>query len=348
MKTYEEMAKYVLEVRDKHDKKINHRKAVIKRTVPVIAGLCCTLIIAFGIWKGHIPTSELPNPDNIIIQTTTSATVTELSQTTYKAVTTLTATGTDTSKTTAKTAPASTAVTAAQTTSQALSRTDAAVQTTGAAIATTVSSEKTSSYATSSTSASVTAISTATATLQTTSSYTSTAVTLTFTSPTSMERTTVSTSTVIVQTTRAAGNDNGGGNNGGGSSSGGESDIGGINMGGGSSGGGNSGGGGCPWLFLPVNQKYDTATLDGYKDTYLSTFRISPDDVSGYIGTAVMQGFDPGDDEFKYCSADAYYVKNIAGTMAFAVRFAGYDGYYLYRSVDTSPEEIRRFVSPAE
>ena len=72
MKTYEEMAKYVLEVRNETEKKRKHRIAVAKRVIPAVACVCGAFIIGFGVWRGYTRPDTPSVPDNIIEAETTS------------------------------------------------------------------------------------------------------------------------------------------------------------------------------------------------------------------------------------------------------------------------------------
>lgn len=68
MKSYEEMARYVLEVRDEHERKQQKRKMLFRRYAPVAASLCAFLLIGLGVWK------NIPEPDGFKTDVTVSTT----------------------------------------------------------------------------------------------------------------------------------------------------------------------------------------------------------------------------------------------------------------------------------
>ena len=72
MKNYEEMAKYVLEVRDEHERKKQKRKIIVRRCAPLAVSLCVFLIASLGVWR-NMPAPNKFNTD-IIPSTTQAAT----------------------------------------------------------------------------------------------------------------------------------------------------------------------------------------------------------------------------------------------------------------------------------
>lgn len=322
MKTYEEMAEYVLEVRDEHEKKRKRRIASAKRIVPAVAGVCCTMAIVFGIWKGHVKPDEFLLTNDITIYATTTAAVTTTLHTTDNVTAYTTSVTTGGRKNTDTTSPTSFVAATSAMPATAESKTTAAhvtSETTAVIIKTTTSEE----YISATTTSKVTTVS------KTTSVTTVTT------------QGTPSGAASGEHTAGGAGGSGGEGGSDGGSSSGGEG------MGGGAIGGGGGCGGALSWSSLPVNERYDTALLDGYTDVYTNTFRISPDDVGDRIGDAVMEGYDYSAGEYRRCTADVYYIKNIRDSMAVAVRFEG-DEYYLYRNRNTDIERIFLLISPME
>ena len=107
MKTYDEMAKYVLEVRDEHEKKRKRKIYIAKRAVPAFAGVIGAFIIGFGLWNNYRRPDMLPTPSTVVESETTMTAST--AQTTPKAVTTALTTSAVTSKIDANTTTSTTA-----------------------------------------------------------------------------------------------------------------------------------------------------------------------------------------------------------------------------------------------
>ncbi|MCR5601237.1 MAG: hypothetical protein K6G33_10920 [Ruminococcus sp.] len=85
MKNYEEMAKYVLEVRDEHERKKQKRKIIVRRCAPLAVSLCVFLIASLGVWR-NMPA---PNKFNTnIIQTTETVTASPVSTEKHTSVST--------------------------------------------------------------------------------------------------------------------------------------------------------------------------------------------------------------------------------------------------------------------
>ncbi|MDE6833230.1 MAG: hypothetical protein K2J39_03135 [Ruminococcus sp.] len=89
MKNYEEMTKYVLEVRDEYVRKKKKRQAVIRKYTPVVSGFCVALIVGFGSWQHMSEFPDIPTESHnteIItdITETTSSTDTTHEHTTLK------------------------------------------------------------------------------------------------------------------------------------------------------------------------------------------------------------------------------------------------------------------------
>ena len=82
MKNYEEMAKYVLEVRDEYVRKKKKRQAVIRKYAPVVSGFCIAVIVGLGTWQ-HM--SEFPD---IPTESYNTEIITDITETTSSAVTT--------------------------------------------------------------------------------------------------------------------------------------------------------------------------------------------------------------------------------------------------------------------
>jgi len=73
MKSYEEMARYVLEVRDKHEKKQQKRKLFVRRYAPLAASFCAFILVGLGVWK-NLPSPDKIPPDSVITTTETVTT----------------------------------------------------------------------------------------------------------------------------------------------------------------------------------------------------------------------------------------------------------------------------------
>ena len=316
MKTYEEMAKYVLEVRDEHDKKKKHRIAAAKRVIPAAAGAFCAFIIGFGIFKGYNRPDTLPVHDNIIESETTSAQVTTLTQTTNKSGTALTTAAASAEKSTSKTAVSETKATTVKTE------------------VTSVTSSNQTSAVTSSAAERTTAV---------------TSVTASTTAPT----TTYTTVTTLETTTTAIGG--GGGLSGdsqhdfpggmGGGSAGGDGN-------GGYAGGGTGGSGGSGsseeerWSQLTINHRYYYAFIDGYEEVYVNGYMISSDIVGSWIGEAEMESQTFIDGYIKKCSAEVYSINGYSDKEVVAIKFKGHDEYYLYCKINTDIYELMKKIPP--
>ncbi len=318
MKTYEEMAKYVLEVRDEHDKKKKHRIAAAKRVIPAAAGAFCAFIIGFGIFKGYNRPDTLPVHDNIIESETTSAQDTTLPQTTKKSEIILTTAATSAEKSTSKTTVSESKVTTVKT-----------------EVTSVTSSNQTSAV-------------TSSAAEHTTAAASSTAST---TAPT----TTYTTVTTQETTTTAIGG--GGGLSGdsqhdfpggmGGGSAGGDGNGG--YAGGGYAGGGTGGSGGTEeerWSQLTINHRYYYAFIDGYEDVYVNGYMIPSDIVGSWIGEAEMESQTFIDGYIKKCSAEVYSINGYSDNEVVAIKFKGHDEYYLYCKINTDIYELMKKIPP--
>ena len=317
MKTYDEMAKYVLEVRDEYEKKRARRITATKRCIPAVAGLFCTLIVVFGVWKGNIKPEKLPSVDEVTVTETISAstaTMMHTTETTSAAKTTVFTTASSSTKTTASSAvPTASSVTSV----------------------TVFSTAETTSAAVQSTSASAT-------TEQHTSATTSSSVTVT-TTVTNVTTVTV-TETTTLQFTGGGGSIGEGGWPFGGD--GGNGGYGGGSNGGGASSGEGNGGGIDPWYNLPLNQQFNNAYIDGYGAIFVNGYLISPEAVGDWIGVAVMQSQAPVEGLTRTCKAKVYYLNDISDDTAVAIRFNGYDEYYLYCVSGTDIYDMMKIIPP--
>lgn len=318
MKTYEEMAKYVLEVRDEHDKKRKHRIALAKRVIPAAAGVCCAFIIGFGVFKGFNRPDTLPVHDNIIESETTSAQVTTIPQTTKNTSTALTTAVTSTEKSTSKTTVSESKVTTVKT-----------------EVTSETSSKQTSSAAASS----------AEHTTASTSVTASTnAPTTTYTTVTTQETTT----TIAIGgggLSGGSGQDFPGGTGG----AGGGSEGGNGGYAGGATGGGTGGSGGKEeerWSQLTINHRYYYAFIDGYEDVYVNGYMIPSDIVGSWIGEAEMESQTFIDGYIKKCSAEVYFINGYSDDEVVAIKFKGHDEYYLYCKINTDIYDIMKKIPP--
>lgn len=107
MKTYDEMAKYVLEVRDEHEKKRKRKIYIAKRAVPAFAGVIGAFIIGFGLWNNYRRPDMLPTPSTVVESETTA--IASTAQTTPKTMTTAVTASAVTAKTDANTTTSTTA-----------------------------------------------------------------------------------------------------------------------------------------------------------------------------------------------------------------------------------------------
>lgn len=135
MKTYDEMAKYVLEVRDEHERKRKRRIYIAKRAVPAAAGVLGAFIIGFGIMRNYKRPDTFPTPDTVVEIENTTVVSTALPQDTETAATTAVVTSTDTAKTTVSTS------TVTSVSSQSAANTQNTTEKTGTTAAQTTSAE---------------------------------------------------------------------------------------------------------------------------------------------------------------------------------------------------------------
>ncbi len=317
MKTYEETAQYILEVRNKHDKKVKRRKALAMRIIPITAGICGTVVICLAAVKNNRKPIDLITGESIITGGSISI-VTTASHGTEEAVTTLISAEKTTDQTTTKTTVSATSLTTIekpaiveQTYAKAF---NAVTSATNSAVRTTAAPE---------------------VTMATTVDAVTTAVT-----------TQDITADPIIA---GGGNDwnqwgqesnnwnnwsQGSNNWNQGSDSGEGSGFGGY--GGGFSGGdsgvkaGSENSSDEQWNLLPINEKYCYAYIHGYDRIYTSLYPITSDYAGEWIDSAEMLGSQMIEGQEMKCVADVYSVKGITDASAVAIKFEGNDSYYLY------------------
>ena len=305
MKTYEETAQYILEVRNKHDKKIKRRKALAMRIIPITAGICGTVVICLAAVKNNRKSIDLITDERIITSGSISI-VTTVSHSTEEAVTTLVSAEKTTDQTTTKTTASATSLTtiekAAIIEHTYTKASNAVTSATNSAVRTTAAPEVTM----------VTTVETVTATTQD-----------------------ITAGPIIAgggndwnQWGQDSNNWNQWGQNnndwdqGGysGGFSGGDSDI--------KAGSENSSK--EQWDQLPINEKYCYAYIYGYDRIYTSLYPITSDYAGEWIDSAEMLCSQRIEGQEMKCGADVYSVKGITDASAVAIKFEGNDGYYLY------------------
>ncbi|WP_024860449.1 hypothetical protein [Ruminococcus flavefaciens] len=322
MKTYEETAQYILEVRNEHEKKIKRRKALAMRIIPAAAGICSAVVICFAALKNNRKPIDLITDESVITGGSVSV-VTTVPHGTEEAVTTQISTAQTITQTTAET----TAKTTAETTVSAASVTAAK-----ATVQVEQSYAKTTNVLTAA----------ATSAVHTTAAST-TCVTATMTAETvTADVTTQVTTEEPINTGGWHWNGNGDGdwNYGG---------FGGFG-GGGNAGGGEGGGedsGEEQWLQLPINEKYCYAYIYGYDSVYVNLYMISPEYAGERIDSADMLSGQMIGGQQMQCSADVYSVNGIADASAVAVKFEGNEGYYLYYKPNADLYKITQTVPQA-
>ncbi len=317
MKTYEEMAKYVLEVRNETEKKRKHRIAVAKRVIPAVACVCGAFIIGFGVWRGYTRPDTPSVPDNIIEAETTSVHGTTIPSTTQKVITTFTTTETNGVKTIVST----TTVTKAET----------------VVVTTAVTTQKLTNVSATVPNNTVPQF------INTTTSATTAATSLT---------TQESTTTICIG---GGGISEGGGDEPSGEGNNGVP-TGGYTGGEGGSGGGTSGGssGGDSsyekqqWLQLPINERYPYAYIYGYDYIYNSMYRISSDSIGAWIDNAEMLSGQLNAGEEQKCPADAYCISGYSSEEIIAIKFQENNEYYLYGRNIMDFYEIMKTIPPQQ
>ncbi|WP_295093875.1 hypothetical protein [Ruminococcus sp.] len=333
MKTYEETAQYILEVRNEHNKKIKRRKAMAMRIIPAIAGICSAVVICLAAVKNYRKPIDLITDENVITGGSISI-VTTVPHGTEEAVTTLISTEKTFVQTTTKTTVSATSVTAtkaaepveqnyAQTTYILTAAATSAVHTTVAS----------TSYVTAAT----------------------TAETVT-TSVTTQE---ITTEPVIAGGWNWHGTGNGDWDQGGfGGFGGGESNEGGDWNHGGF---GGFGGGGSyddgetgseyiseeQWQQLPINERYFYAYIYENNRVYTSLYMISSEYVGDPIYSADLISSQVIAGEQMQCVADVYSVNGITDESAVAIKFMENDEYYLYYEPNADLYKIIQTVPQA-
>ena len=324
MKTYDEMARYVLEVRDEHERKRKKRITFIKRSVPAAIAVMGAFIIGFGIWKGYKRPEQLPSPDNIINNTSVTTTLPHASETALITTTNKTVITSETSETSVSASTQTTKI--SQTTAEA-------------SVTTAVSAEESSEAS------AVTALST------TKAAATSSAAAKT-TSSTSQPVPHAIITTTIAYSGLSGDPSTGTGTGAGGAlpSSGAEGSGGSQTVGGGGaappSTEGNGGGGIYdPWYGLPIYQQFTNAYVSGYTKTYTSGCVISDRYVGDMIGSVNMESGQPVEGFIKQCTAEAFHINGIDAESAIAVKFYGHNEYYLYHTRDTDIYDIMKQIT---
>ncbi|SHM60888.1 hypothetical protein [Ruminococcus flavefaciens] len=321
MKNDYEMYQSVLSKRNEYRRKKERRMCIIKRTVPVLACLCLILGLSYWIHIGNKPIVP-PAPDIVGIPTT-ETTTSEVTESISTAPITSSAKATQTQAVTSSTAAVTintasvdnnciTAVSTQKITAQAI-HTAVTARPPSTETASSVTTKKNENVQTLSTVQS-TAIST-------------TAVTggdmgfiamgsdngydfhVTTRTNGTVSSTTAATSTNKVSTTSTT----------------------------------TDRPSGDPTTEVPINEQYGLGIMDGYDGWYINAFRISPDNVGEYIGIIVMRS-----PKLPFLDAKAYKIKKTETNIAIAVKFEGYDGYYLYRSNETTKEMINEMFSAEE
>ena len=322
MKTYEETAQYILEVRNEHDKKIKRRKALAMRIIPAAAGICGAVVICFAAVKNYRKPIDTITDESVITGGSISIGTT-VPYGTEEAVTTLISTEKTTAKTTTKTNVSATSIT---TTEKA-----AIVEQTYAKTTNAMTAAVTSAVYTTVTSA---------------PRVTATTTVETVTSP-------VTTQEITTEPISTGGwnwNGNGDWNHGG---------FGGFGGGGDTEGGGYTEGDGTggeagseysseeQWQQLPINERYCYAYIYRYDRVYTSLYMISPEYVGEWIDDADMLSGQMIAGEQMQCVAGVYSVNGITAAGAVAIKFMGNDGYYLYYNPNADLDIIIQTVPQA-
>lgn len=298
MKSYEEMAKYVLEVRDEHERKRRKRKIIIRRYAPAAASLCALLLICLGTWK------NMPSPDishnNIVTTTTKSAAVTAvassdvketapaITKTSYVSENPATYTAAISSTLTVNKTSVRTSVLTTKNQSTRTNTQTSAERTT--AVTATDKSTKTTEYIV--TTPSTTNVNTEVqpVTVTKTSNVSENIATMPMTTEHSAQP--AEETTTIFQP-------------------GGMTSI--------------------PWALKNIEDQYPTAEMDDYFGSYTLQFRISATDIDSYLCEAYMYGYDPQEGEFHKCMANVYTLKNTSPEEQIAIKFDDVNKYFLYR-----------------
>lgn len=314
MKSYEEMARYVLEVRDEHEKKKRRIAGVLRICVPAVTGLCAAVIIGLAVWKNMPPPDKIPSAEHIITTETSSSEAASSPVSTAKPVHTSATTVTAVTKITssAELTVTSTAVTEYQpgtsrvsasaiATAQTKSTAEASTaKTTGIVLTTTLPDEQET--------VTVTGGNMGIPYMRTTtypdgdmgipSTRTTTVQDVAVTEQQEVTTACVTTGTQTVTTDKSW----------------------------------QHGGGTMPWSMMTIERQYDTAAVEGYGGSYQAAYAVNPKYgyIAGAIGTASMSGYDSAFDEVHTCKAIAYHVNGLDDKDAVAIQFSGNNNYYLY------------------
>jgi hypothetical protein len=107
-----------------------------------------------------------------------------------------------------------------------------------------------------------------------------------------------------------------------------------------------------PWYDLPVHKRYYNAFLDGYvaelTPAYRGGYPISSDWIGDHISSAKMKSQYRVEGVVKQCAAEAYYIKGYSDENVVAIKFEGYDEYYLYHTDNTDLNSLMKQIPPLE
>lgn len=285
MKSYEEMARYVLEVRDEHERKREKRKRMIRRYAPVAASLCAVLLISLGAWK-NMPSPNHSHDDFTTPVTTSENTVTAPVSSSGVKQTTTSVTLTPSASSTATTA------TTAFFSEHVLTKTNQSAHTTTTAVRTFTTAAKTQ-------------IVTVTVTTHTEETFQNeqTSSTLSVTAATTVTSTNMPTApltipqeTTVTETTTIK-----------------------------------AGSGTNPQEYQSIEQMYNMAYLSTIGGKYTCVgVKVNYKEVEGFIEEADMSGINSAEELHYTCKAAAYCIDGADSEKVIAIKFDGYDEYYLY------------------
>lgn len=92
-----------------------------------------------------------------------------------------------------------------------------------------------------------------------------------------------------------------------------------------------------PWNCKEVSEQFTFVEYNGRKYIIRSHSTLSKDKVGKKLGTATMQGYDIYEDKTHSTTCEIYEIKGIDSSRFIAVKYQGYDGYYVFNMRDYDP-----------
>ena len=92
-----------------------------------------------------------------------------------------------------------------------------------------------------------------------------------------------------------------------------------------------------PWNCQEVHQQFTSVEYNGRTYIIRSHNTLSKDKVNKKLGSSTMQGYDIYEDKKHTTTCEIYEIKGIDSSRFIAVKYQGYDGYYVFNMRDYDP-----------